>query len=165
MNVVTENVGFLSSRGSHQELNNEINLQQTVIYQASQALNCCVDEEHGKGSLEEAEAERLLLIASAWDPGSPSRFSRKHPIHLECPDTSNCGERAFSDNLVQFIYFFVLDNVCEHPPHKMRCSLREGIKETGKHLKACSCAEKAENEYMDILVFTSPHSLYLPICS
>ncbi|XDB49733.1 hypothetical protein ABFV05_003349 [Capra hircus] len=47
-----------------QELNNEINLQQTVIYQASQALNCCVDEEHGKGSLEEAEAERLLLVAT-----------------------------------------------------------------------------------------------------
>ncbi|XP_051834127.1 anillin isoform X2 [Antechinus flavipes] len=47
-----------------QELNNEINLQQTVIYQASQALNCCTDGEHGKGSLEEAEAERLLLIAT-----------------------------------------------------------------------------------------------------
>lgn len=47
-----------------QELNNEINLQQTVIYQASQALSCCVDEEHGKGSREEAEAERLLLIAT-----------------------------------------------------------------------------------------------------
>ncbi|XP_042331213.1 anillin isoform X2 [Sceloporus undulatus] len=47
-----------------QELNNEINLQQTVIHQASQALNCCVDEEHGKGSQEEAEAERLLLIAT-----------------------------------------------------------------------------------------------------
>ncbi|EPQ12188.1 Actin-binding protein anillin [Myotis brandtii] len=40
-----------------QELNNEINLQQS-------ALNCCVDEEHGKGSLEEAEAERLLLITT-----------------------------------------------------------------------------------------------------
>ncbi|XP_052610758.1 anillin isoform X3 [Peromyscus californicus insignis] len=47
-----------------QELNNDINLQQTVIYQASQALNCCVDEDHGKGSLEEAEAKRLLLIAT-----------------------------------------------------------------------------------------------------
>ncbi|XP_054427286.1 anillin [Pteronotus mesoamericanus] len=47
-----------------QELNNDINLQQTVIYQASQALSCCVDEEHGRGSLEEAEAERLLLIAT-----------------------------------------------------------------------------------------------------
>ncbi|XP_078544347.1 anillin [Lissotriton helveticus] len=46
------------------DLNNEINLQQTVIHQASQALNCCTDEEHGKGSQEEAEAERLLLIAT-----------------------------------------------------------------------------------------------------
>ncbi|XP_061443589.1 anillin isoform X2 [Rhineura floridana] len=47
-----------------QELNNEINLQQTVIHQASQALNCCIDGEHGRGSQEEAEAERLLLIAT-----------------------------------------------------------------------------------------------------
>lgn len=54
----------LNVKQKMQELNNEINLQQTVIYQASQALNCCVDEEHGKGSLEEAEAERLLLIAT-----------------------------------------------------------------------------------------------------
>ncbi|KAM5156740.1 anillin [Mantella aurantiaca] len=45
-------------------LNNEINLQQTVIHQASQALNCCVDEEHGKGTQTEAEAERLLLFAT-----------------------------------------------------------------------------------------------------
>lgn len=63
--MVTEAVSL--SLRVPQELNNEINLQQTVIYQASQALNCCVDEEHGKGSLEEAEAERLLLIASACD--------------------------------------------------------------------------------------------------
>lgn len=47
-----------------QVLSNEMNLQQTVIHQASQALNCCTDEEHGKGSQVEAEAERLLLIAS-----------------------------------------------------------------------------------------------------
>ncbi|KAF1675261.1 Anillin, partial [Pygoscelis papua] len=47
-----------------QELNNEINMQQTVIHQASQALNCCFDEEHGKGSQQEAEAERLLLLAT-----------------------------------------------------------------------------------------------------
>ncbi|NXC90022.1 ANLN protein, partial [Cercotrichas coryphoeus] len=51
-------------RKKMQELNNEINMQQTVIYQASQALNCCFDEEHGKGSQEEAEAERLLLFAT-----------------------------------------------------------------------------------------------------
>lgn len=43
-----------------------MNLQQTVIHQASQALNCCTDEEHGKGSQVEAEAERLLLVASEF---------------------------------------------------------------------------------------------------
>ncbi|KAM4539169.1 anillin [Odontesthes bonariensis] len=45
-------------------LTNDMNLQQTVIHQASQALNCCTDEEHGKGSQVEAEAERLLLVAT-----------------------------------------------------------------------------------------------------
>ncbi|XP_028256282.1 anillin isoform X2 [Parambassis ranga] len=45
-------------------LANDMNLQQTVIHQASQALNCCTDEEHGKGSQVEAEAERLLLVAT-----------------------------------------------------------------------------------------------------
>ncbi|XP_038154514.1 anillin [Cyprinodon tularosa] len=45
-------------------LSSEMNLQQTVIHQASQALNCCVDEEHGRGSQVEAEAERLLLVAT-----------------------------------------------------------------------------------------------------
>uniref|UniRef100_A0A3B3WC76 Anillin n=1 Tax=Poecilia mexicana TaxID=48701 RepID=A0A3B3WC76_9TELE len=45
-------------------LTSEVNLQQTVIHQASQALNCCTDEEHGKGSQVEAEAERLLLLAT-----------------------------------------------------------------------------------------------------
>ncbi|XP_061521331.1 anillin isoform X1 [Phycodurus eques] len=43
---------------------NDMNLQQTIIHQASQALNCCTDEEHGKGSQVEAEAERLLLVAT-----------------------------------------------------------------------------------------------------
>ncbi|XP_038628795.1 anillin isoform X2 [Tachyglossus aculeatus] len=56
--------GPVNIKQKMQELKNEINLQQTVIYQASQALNCCIDGEHGKGSLEEAEAERLLLIAT-----------------------------------------------------------------------------------------------------
>lgn len=45
-----------------------MNLQQTVIHQASQALNCCTDEEHGKGSQVEAEAQRLLLVASESGP-------------------------------------------------------------------------------------------------
>ncbi|XP_063041731.1 anillin isoform X2 [Engraulis encrasicolus] len=54
----------VSIKQKMKELTNELNLQQTVIHQASQALNCCTDEEHGKGSQVEAEAERLLLIAT-----------------------------------------------------------------------------------------------------
>ncbi|XP_067853764.1 anillin-like isoform X2 [Heptranchias perlo] len=45
-------------------LNDEINRLHSIMHQASQALKCCTDEEHGKGSREEAEAERHLLIAS-----------------------------------------------------------------------------------------------------
>ncbi|XP_069757123.1 anillin-like isoform X2 [Narcine bancroftii] len=45
-------------------LNDEIKGLYNIMYQASQALNCCTDKEHGKGSREEAEAERHLLIAS-----------------------------------------------------------------------------------------------------
>ncbi|XP_047006431.1 anillin isoform X7 [Ictalurus punctatus] len=58
------NTSHISIKQKMQALTNEMNMQQTVIHQASQALNCCTDEEHGKGSQVEAEAERLLLIAT-----------------------------------------------------------------------------------------------------
>ncbi|XP_048472145.1 anillin isoform X2 [Rhincodon typus] len=57
-------LGSVTVKQRMKNLNNEINIQQSVIHQASQALNCCTDEDHGKGSQQEAEAERLLLIAS-----------------------------------------------------------------------------------------------------
>lgn len=44
-------------------LNEEAGKLQTVISQTLQALSCCIDEEHGRGSLEEAEAEKLLLVS------------------------------------------------------------------------------------------------------
>ncbi|XP_013979815.2 anillin isoform X1 [Salmo salar] len=34
-----------------------------VIKQTLQALSCCTDEDHGRGSLEEAEADKLLLVS------------------------------------------------------------------------------------------------------
>ncbi|XP_036422275.1 anillin isoform X2 [Colossoma macropomum] len=60
----SQSPSHISIKQKMQILTNEMNLQQTVIHQASQALNCCTDEEHGKGSQVEAEAERLLLIAT-----------------------------------------------------------------------------------------------------
>nr|XP_057943542.1 anillin, actin binding protein 2 isoform X2 [Doryrhamphus excisus] len=44
-------------------LNEEAAKLQIVINQTLQALSCCTDEEHGRGSLEEAEAEKLLLVS------------------------------------------------------------------------------------------------------
>ncbi|XP_031141342.1 anillin isoform X10 [Sander lucioperca] len=44
-------------------LNEEAGKLQSVISQTLQALSCCTDEEHGRGSLEEAEAEKLLLVS------------------------------------------------------------------------------------------------------
>ncbi|XP_046691278.1 anillin isoform X1 [Silurus meridionalis] len=61
---VPKNSSHISIKQKMQVLSNEMSLQQTVIHQASQALNCCTDEDHGKGSQVEAEAERLLLIAT-----------------------------------------------------------------------------------------------------
>lgn len=49
---------------SVQALSDDVSKLQTVINQTLQALSCCSDEEHGKGSLQEAEAEKLLLISS-----------------------------------------------------------------------------------------------------
>lgn len=45
-------------------LNEEAAKLQTIIAQTLQALSCCSDEEHGKGSQQEAEAEKLLLVSS-----------------------------------------------------------------------------------------------------
>ncbi|XP_059917089.1 anillin, actin binding protein 2 isoform X8 [Gadus macrocephalus] len=44
-------------------LTEEARKLQTVISQTLQALGCCTDETHGRGSLEEAEAEKLLLVS------------------------------------------------------------------------------------------------------
>ncbi|XP_055790376.1 anillin-like isoform X3 [Salvelinus fontinalis] len=44
-------------------LNEDAAKLQTVIKQTLQALSCCTDEDHGRGSLEEAEADKLLLVS------------------------------------------------------------------------------------------------------
>lgn len=42
----------------------QVSRQQRVIQQASAALNCCYDADHGKGTITEVEAEKLLQLAS-----------------------------------------------------------------------------------------------------
>ncbi|KAM4619187.1 anillin, actin binding protein 2 [Polymixia lowei] len=53
----------ISTKDKIAALNEEVGKLQTVITQTLQALGCCTDEEHGRGSLEEAEAEKLLLVS------------------------------------------------------------------------------------------------------
>ncbi|KAM5125167.1 anillin-like, partial [Mantella aurantiaca] len=45
-------------------LSKEVSSLQSIITQACSALSCCVDADHGKGTRQEAEAERLLLLST-----------------------------------------------------------------------------------------------------
>ncbi|XP_049818480.1 anillin-like [Aethina tumida] len=47
-----------------QELNEEVNRQQTIIAQTSQALDLCTSTPEFVGSLEQVEAEKVLLVAT-----------------------------------------------------------------------------------------------------
>ncbi|XP_042196472.1 anillin isoform X1 [Callorhinchus milii] len=67
--------------------NDEINKLHNIMHQASQALNCCIDQEHGKGSQEEAEAERHLLIASEKRASLLAELNR-----LKGESSSLCGD-------------------------------------------------------------------------
>ncbi|KAL7830356.1 hypothetical protein SRHO_G00314830 [Serrasalmus rhombeus] len=91
----SQSPSHISIKQKMQILTNEMNLQQTVIHQASQALNCCTDEEHGKGSQVEAEAERLLLIATERRAALKAELDRQK---AEGPATQKkCPSRAQED--------------------------------------------------------------------
>jgi hypothetical protein len=61
-----------------QALTEEAGKLQTVISQTLQALGCCTDETHGRGSLEEAEAEKLLLVSCMY---CAAGLSGRQPDH------------------------------------------------------------------------------------
>ncbi|CAI5668116.1 unnamed protein product [Oreochromis niloticus] len=73
-------------------LNEEAGKLQTVINQTLQALNCCTDEEHGRGSLEEAEAEKLLLVSCEKRSALLAEVAR-----LKEERSSESGEAAVED--------------------------------------------------------------------
>uniref|UniRef100_A0A3B4F3W7 Actin-binding protein anillin-like n=1 Tax=Pundamilia nyererei TaxID=303518 RepID=A0A3B4F3W7_9CICH len=74
-------------------LNEEAGKLQTVINQTLQALNCCTDEEHGRGSLEEAEAEKLLLVSCEKRSALLAEVAR-----LKEERSSESGEAAVEDS-------------------------------------------------------------------
>lgn len=126
-------------------LTNEMNMQQTVIHQASQALNCCTDEEHGKGSQVEAEAERLLLVATErrealraeldrlkGDPAGPSG-QKKAPA---APDQTGVSASRGSITLQDLRLPLKADFVCstankpESTKHSFFIMIRAGAENT-----------------------------------
>ncbi|MEE6499628.1 hypothetical protein FKM82_003517 [Ascaphus truei] len=58
----TEKIGG-DSRERIKLLSKEVSSLQHIMEQSCRALSCCVDAEHGKGTRQEAEAERLLLVS------------------------------------------------------------------------------------------------------
>ncbi|MEE6499636.1 hypothetical protein FKM82_003517 [Ascaphus truei] len=61
----TEKIGG-DSRERIKLLSKEVSSLQHIMEQSCRALSCCVDAEHGKGTRQEAEAERLLLVSSEF---------------------------------------------------------------------------------------------------
>ncbi|XP_016339077.1 actin-binding protein anillin-like isoform X2 [Sinocyclocheilus anshuiensis] len=70
-------------------LNEEAAKLQTIITQTLQALSCCSDEEHGKGSQQEAEAEKLLLVSSEKRAALLTEVSRLREGESDEPDSQN----------------------------------------------------------------------------
>ncbi|XP_058608260.1 anillin, actin binding protein 2 isoform X3 [Onychostoma macrolepis] len=70
-------------------LNEEAAKLQTIITQTLQALSCCSDEEHGKGSQQEAEAEKLLLVSSEKRAALLAEVSRLREGESGEPDSQN----------------------------------------------------------------------------
>ncbi|KAE8295813.1 Anillin [Larimichthys crocea] len=77
-------------------LNEEAGKLQSVINQTLQALSCCTDEEHGRGSLEEAEAEKLLLVSCEKRSALLAEVSR-----LREERNSESGETSAEDYVSQ----------------------------------------------------------------
>ncbi|XP_043119824.1 anillin isoform X2 [Puntigrus tetrazona] len=70
-------------------LNEEAGKLQTIITQTLQALSCCSDEEHGKGSQQEAEAEKLLLVSSEKRAALLAEVSKLREGESGQPDSQN----------------------------------------------------------------------------
>ncbi|KAM8946028.1 anillin-like [Pelodytes ibericus] len=72
-------------------LSKEVSLLQRIIEQSCRALSCCVDAEHGKGSRQEAEAERLLLVSMERKQALLKELDSLRGERSDHPDTGVSG--------------------------------------------------------------------------
>ncbi|XP_063801854.1 anillin-like isoform X2 [Pseudophryne corroboree] len=73
-------------------LSKEATSLQRIIEQACTALSCCVDAEHGKGTRQEAEAERLLLLSTERKGALLKELERLRGQRSEDPEPSPSRE-------------------------------------------------------------------------
>ncbi|KAG9474717.1 hypothetical protein GDO78_003270 [Eleutherodactylus coqui] len=74
-------------------LSTEVSSLQHIIEQSRCALRCCVDVEHGKGTRQEAEAERLLLLSSEKKAALLKELDHLREERSEQPSSSPVAER------------------------------------------------------------------------
>ncbi|GJQ86774.1 putative cell division protein anillin [Trypoxylus dichotomus] len=78
-----------------QELMEEINKQQMVIAQTSQALNLCNSTLEFMGSTEQVEAEKLLLLASKYMAPSMSPLEGRVDMKISCDLNVSLEHKGF----------------------------------------------------------------------
>ncbi|KAM4605814.1 anillin-like isoform 2-T2 [Discoglossus pictus] len=77
------------SRERIKVLSKEVSSLQHIMQQACRALSCCVDAEHGKGTRQEAEAERLLLVSMEKRKALLKELERLRGDRTDDPDASS----------------------------------------------------------------------------
>ncbi|CAN2389321.1 Anillin, partial [Pristimantis euphronides] len=74
-------------------LSTEVSSLQRIIEQSCRALSYCVDAEHGKGTRQEAEAERLLLLSCEKKAALLKELERLREGRSEQPSSSPVSEQ------------------------------------------------------------------------
>ncbi|XP_075969050.1 anillin [Anarhichas minor] len=159
--------GLSSIKQKMKILTNEVNLQQTVIHQASQALNCCTDEEHGRGSQVEAEAERLLLVATERREVLKAELDRLkgdpkgHKKASAAPEPSSMSASRGSITLQELRLPLKADFVCSiaNKPESAKHSFFLMIRAGAEHTVATPLASTHQGLSGDTLAFPTKFTI------
>ncbi|KAM4017507.1 LOW QUALITY PROTEIN: anillin-like [Anomaloglossus baeobatrachus] len=119
-------------------LSKEVSSVQRIVEQSCCALSYCVDAEHGKGTRQEAEAERLLLLSSEKKAALLKELERLRDGSSEEPPSSLgreltpcCGSVTISDIRLPLKVDYVCSTILETGPagHYFLLLIRYGAHE------------------------------------
>ncbi|XP_073420337.1 anillin-like isoform X2 [Dendrobates tinctorius] len=104
-------------------LSKEVSSLQRIVEQSCCALSYCVDAEHGKGTRQEAEAERLLLLSCEKKAALLKEVERlrdgrsdRPPSSPDCDLTPCCGSVTISDIRLPLKVDYVCSTILETGP-------------------------------------------------